>query len=74
MTSFGKKILNSMKKRWYIILIIVIGVGFYLNQQRTAQAKKEKETTFVVERQDMKELLSLAGEISADEHISVLVK
>lgn len=62
-------ILNFIKTRWYIILILVIGVGFYLNQRSTAQAKKEKETTFTVERRNMKELLSLAGEINADEHV-----
>lgn len=69
MANLHKNIFGFLKKRWYIILIIVIGVGFYLNQQRTAQAKIEKEQTYVVERQNMKELLSLAGEISADEHI-----
>lgn len=58
-----------IKKRWYILLILVIGLGFYFNQQKTAQAKKEKEITYVVERQNMKELLSLAGEINADEHV-----
>ena len=64
-----KNILNVIKTRWYILLILIIGGGFYLNQQRTAQAKKEKETTYIVERQNMKDILSLAGEISADEHI-----
>lgn len=64
-----KKVIDFVKKRWYILLILAIGIGFYLNQQKTAQAKKEKETTYTVERQNMKELLSLAGEISADEHV-----
>lgn len=61
--------LKFIKRRWYLVLIVVVGLGWYFNQQRTTEAKKEKETTYVVERQDMKELLSLAGEISADEHI-----
>lgn len=69
MASLHTKFFGFLKKRWYVVLIIVIGVGFYLNQQRTAQAKIEKEQTYVVERQNMKELLSLAGEISADEHV-----
>lgn len=69
MASLHKKIFGFLKKRWYVALIIIIGVGFYLNQQRTAQAKIEKEQIYVVERQNMKELLSLAGEISADEHV-----
>lgn len=64
-----KNIFGFLKKRWYFVLIVVIGIGLYVNNQRTAQAKIEKETTYTVERQNMKELLSLAGEISADEHI-----
>ncbi len=64
-----KKVLSFIKTRWYILLILIVGAGFYLNQQKTTQAKKEKETTYIVERQDIKETLSLAGEIQADEHV-----
>jgi membrane fusion protein, multidrug efflux system len=64
-----QKILVFVKKRWYILLILAVGVGWYLNQQRITQAKIAKESTYTVDRQDMKELLSLAGEISADEHV-----
>jgi RND family efflux transporter MFP subunit len=64
-----KKVFQFIKKRWYIFLILIVGVGFYLNQQRTAQAIKAKEATYTVERQDIKDELSLAGEIQADEHI-----
>jgi len=69
MASLKKNIFGFIKKRWYIVLILIVGVGFYLNQQKTAQAKKEKETTYTVERQNIKETLSLAGEILADEHV-----
>lgn len=64
-----KKVLDFIKKQWYILLILIVGLGFYLSQQKTAQAKKEKETTYIIERQDIKESLSLAGEIQADEHV-----
>ena len=64
-----KKIGGFLKKRWYLVLILIIGTGLYLNQQKTAQAKKEKETKYTVERRDIKETLSLAGEIQADEHV-----
>jgi len=67
--NMGKKILSIIKTRWYVFIILVIGIGVYLYQQKTAQAKIEKETTFVVTRRDMKENLSLAGEIGADEHV-----
>lgn len=61
--------ISFLKKRWYVIVILCIGLGFYLYQQKTTQAKVEKEKTHVVARQDMKELLSLAGQIGADEHV-----
>lgn len=67
--SLLKNMLGFLKKRWYLVLILIIGVGIYLNQQHTAQAKMEKEATYVVERQNMKDILSLAGEINADEHV-----
>lgn len=67
--SIQNNVVNAVRKRWYVIVILLIGLGFYLYQQKTAQAKIEKESTFVVERQDIKELLSLAGEIGADEHV-----
>jgi len=61
--------LGFIKKRWYIILIVVVALGLFINQQRTAQAKKEKDTTYVIKRQDLKETLALSGEIDADEHV-----
>jgi len=64
-----KNVLNFVKTRWYVLLILIVGGAFYLNQQKITQAKKEKETTYVVDRQDIKESLSLAGEIQADEHV-----
>lgn len=69
MSSLKKNVLNFIKTRWYILLILIVGVGFYLNQQKTAQAKKEKETTYSITRQDIRETLSLAGDIQADEHV-----
>ncbi|MCX6731222.1 MAG: efflux RND transporter periplasmic adaptor subunit [Candidatus Roizmanbacteria bacterium] len=69
MANLHKNIFGFLKKRWYVVLIIVIGVGFYLSQQRTAQAKKEKESTYIIKRQDLKETLSLSGQIEADEHV-----
>lgn len=69
MATLKKNVWNFIKTRWYVILIIAVGIGFYLNQQKTAQAIKEKETTTTIKRQDMKDVLSLAGEIKADEHV-----
>lgn len=61
--------MGFIKKRWYILLILVIGVGFYLYQQKTAEAKKAKDSIYIIKRQDLKETLDLSGEIQADEHV-----
>jgi len=64
-----KSIFGFIKKRWYVILIIAVGCGWYFNQQRTAQAKKEKDNTYVIKRQNLKETLALSGQIDANEHV-----
>jgi RND family efflux transporter MFP subunit len=69
MSNFQKSIKSFLKKRWYVILIIVIAVGLYLYNKQTTQAQKAKESTYTVERRDIKDELSLAGEIQADEHV-----
>ena len=71
MLSIIKTAFEFVKKRWYVFLIIGIGLAIFINQQRAAQAKKQSEATAVVGRQNMKELLSLAGEIGADEHVTL---
>jgi len=69
MKNIGVKIVSFLKKRWYLVLIVLVVGGMYFNQQKTAQAKKEKETTYTIKRQDLKETLALSGDIEADEHV-----
>jgi len=64
-----KKILNFLKKRWYIILILILAVGIYFNQSKQTAAVKKKESFYEIKRQDIKDTLSLSGEIAADEKI-----
>lgn len=62
-----KKILAFLKKRWYLVLILVLAVGGYFYQSKKAEAVKKKENFYEVKRQDIKETLSLSGEIDAEE-------
>jgi len=62
-----KKILNFLKKRWYIVLILALAVGGYFYQSKQTEAVKKKESFHEVKRQDVKDTLSLSGEIAADE-------
>ncbi len=69
MRGFGNKVFSFVKKRWYLFLIVIVIGGVYFNQQKAAQAKKEKDTTYVIKRRDLKETLSLSGQIDAEEHV-----
>ncbi|OGK62048.1 hypothetical protein A2334_04215 [Candidatus Roizmanbacteria bacterium RIFOXYB2_FULL_38_10] len=64
-----KKVFNVFKKRWYVFLIILLIGGFYLYNRQSVAAKKEQESLYTIKRQDLRELLSLSGEIAADEHV-----
>ncbi len=50
-----------------ILLIIGLGLFFFLRAKKTTEAKKMSKGTFVVKRGNLKEDLVLSGEIKADE-------
>ncbi|MDO8610841.1 MAG: efflux RND transporter periplasmic adaptor subunit [bacterium] len=62
---------NFLKKRWYVILIIVLVIGFivYQQTQSATKTKTSKQTLFTVKRGDLNESLSLSGSVDADEHV-----
>src|SRR3989344_7100970 len=64
------RMIKFIKKRWYVIvgMVIVIGFIFYQRQTTLLRAKKEK-SRFTVKKQTIKDELSLSGEIAADEHV-----
>ena len=71
MSIIRNNVLNFVKKRWYIVVIVIIGFGLYLYQQQTTQAKKLKSSEYTVTRQNLKEVLSLSGQINADEDVTL---
>ncbi len=60
--------INFFKKRWYIVLgvIIVLAIIFILNQS-TPVNKEKKPETYKIKKETLKETLSLSGEIDAEE-------
>ncbi len=57
-----------LKKRWYLILIILI-IGFFIyRNQTTVQGKIE---TYKIKKEDLRETLSLSGKIEADEKVNL---
>jgi len=59
--------IKFFKKRWYLVLIVILIAGFiyYKNTQATAAANKENN--YIVKRQNLKDTLTLSGQIDADE-------
>jgi RND family efflux transporter MFP subunit len=59
--------IKFFKKRWYLVLIVILIAGFiyYRNTQATAAANKEN--SYIVKRQNLKDTLTLSGQIDADE-------
>lgn len=66
--------LNFLKRRWYfiIIILIIIAGGYYF--QKTTKEKKEKEEMYTVKRQDLKDVLTISGEIDAEEKANLRFK
>jgi RND family efflux transporter MFP subunit len=61
-------IVNFLKKRWYLIFIILI-IGFFIyRNQTTVQGKIE---IYKIKKEDLKETLSLSGKIEADEKVNL---
>lgn len=64
-----KKILSIIKKRWYVFIIIAVGIGVFLYKQQTSKAEVAKLATYTVVRQDIQDILTLSGQVAADEHV-----
>lgn len=56
-----------LKKRWYLVLIIFLVVGFIFYKNSSAATAKDKVSSYIIKREDLKEVLTLSGEIDAEE-------
>jgi len=59
---------NFLKKTWYIFLIIFLIVLFFI-QQRVKD--NEKQEVIVLKKQNLKEILTLSGNIDAEEKVNL---
>lgn len=59
--------IKFFKKRWYVIVILLIVISLFIYQINLAKSKSKKELTYKVQRQILKETLSLSGKIDATE-------
>lgn len=63
--------IKFLKKRWYLILIAVFVIGFIFNKNNTSSKDKNKVESYVIKRENLKEVLTLSGEIDASEKVSL---
>ncbi|PIY68546.1 hypothetical protein COY90_05455 [Candidatus Roizmanbacteria bacterium CG_4_10_14_0_8_um_filter_39_9] len=64
-----KSVFFVIKKRWYVFVIIAAGVGIFLYQQQSTKAQVAKLATYTVKRQDLQDILTLSGQVAADDHV-----
>ena len=66
----SKKFLSFLRKRWYIVIVVLlIGGGIFYNIN--AQNAKKKEPTYTVKRQTLKETAKYSGSVDANEKITL---
>lgn len=61
--------LKWLKKRWYVIILVAIGLVGFFYQKSITQAKITKADSYTVKKQTLKDELTLSGNIEADEHV-----
>lgn len=64
-----KGVFLVIKKRWYVFVIIIVGIGIFLYQQQNTKAQVAKLATYAVKRQDLQDILTLSGQVAADDHV-----
>lgn len=59
--------IKFLKKRWYLILFGILILGFFLYKNNAASKAKNKVDSYTIKRENLKEVLTLSGEIDAEE-------
>lgn len=59
--------IKFLKKRWYLILFGVLILGLFLYKNNVDSKAKNKVDSYVIKRENLKEVLTLSGEIDAEE-------
>lgn len=62
---------DFLKKRWYLVLIIIMVGGFIFYKNSSSATAKDKVNSYIIKREDLKEVLTLSGEIDAEEKVTL---
>lgn len=60
-----------LKKRWYVVLILILIVGVVIYRRQQAQVQSAKERSYTVKRGTVKDTISLSGTLDAHEKITL---
>jgi len=60
-----------IKKRWYLVVIVLLIVGFVYYKKIQATAAVNKSNSYTVKRQNLVDTLTLSGQIDADEKVAL---
>lgn len=64
--------MNILRKRWYIILIILLLIGVFIFKLKfNLLSQSTKVSTYTIKRQNLKETLDLSGEIDSEEKVTL---
>lgn len=63
--------IKFLKKRWYLVLIVLAIFIFLFVQNRKAASSQNQPDTYRVKKETLEETLSLSGEIDADEKVAL---
>lgn len=62
------KILRFLKKRWYLVVLVLLAGAYSYYRLQTASAQTAKQTTYTVSRKTLTDTLAISGQIDAGEH------
>lgn len=57
-------------KRWYIVVILILIVGYFFYRAKKNDAKAEQKT-YTIKRETLRQTLSVSGEMNVDEKVSL---
>lgn len=64
-------VINFLKKKWYLVLLIIFIIGFIFYKNSANSKVKNKVDSYTIKRENLKEVLTLSGEIDAGEKASL---
>lgn len=60
-----------LKKRWYLFFLVALVIAFVFYKNNATATVKNKVDSYTVKRENLKEILTLSGEIDSEEKITL---